>query len=283
MAMDAIHITSLDDPRVDPYRNMRDADLRGRERLFMAESELVVRRLLRTPARLHSLLLSQQKFDRLSDDISSARRNGGTFPIYVADVALISDVAGFHIHRGALAAGFRPTKEDVSLDNVIGHLKGSRQPCTILLAEGVTNVDNMGGLFRNAAAFGVDAIILDPTCCDPLYRKAIRVSVGHALVVPYAVSCDWQADIARLKGEWGLTLVGAESPEHDSHETTKRLWEIGCPDRVGIIFGSEANGLTEFAKCECDLLVGIPMSEHVSSLNVATAAAVFLYELCSRG
>lgn len=267
-----IPIESLDDPRVDVYRDVRDADLRGRDHLFMAESELVVRRLLRTPERLHSLFLSPNKFERLREAIETSWRAGGSFPVYLAETALISEVAGFLIHRGALAAGFRKPVERLTLDCELGHLKTSSN-MTLLLAEGITNVDNMGGLFRNAAAFGVDGVVLDPTCCDPLYRKAIRVSVGHTLSVPYVVSVDWALDLRRLKQEWGLTLIGAECTPG-----SKRLWEMPRDRRMAIVFGSEAHGLQQMTRDACDAVVEIPMAPGVPSLNVATAAAVFLYE-----
>ncbi|HRP62031.1 MAG TPA: RNA methyltransferase [Phycisphaerales bacterium] len=267
-----IPIESLDDPRVDVYRDVRDADLRGRDHLFMAESELVVRRLLRTPERLHSLLLSPNKFERLREDVEASWRSGGSFPVYLADVALISKVAGFLIHRGALAAGFRKPVEHLTLDRELRHLN-TRSNLTLLLAEGITNVDNMGGLFRNAAAFGVDGVVLDPTCCDPLYRKAIRVSVGHTLAIPYAVSAEWGLDLCRLKQEWGLTLIGAECAPG-----SKPLWEMPRDRRMAIVFGSEAHGLHQATRDACDVIVEIPMAPGVPSLNVATAAAVFLYE-----
>jgi tRNA G18 (ribose-2'-O)-methylase SpoU len=268
-------ITDLNDPRVDPYRDVRDADLRGRDKLFMAESELVVRRLLRTPERLHSLFLSPNKYERLRDSIESAREVGGEFPIYLAPVELMSDVAGFLIHRGALAAGYRPTMEELSLDAALGHLRDVNQypNVTLLLAEGITNVDNMGALFRNAAAFSVDAVVLDPTCCDPLYRKAIRVSVGHTLSIPYAVCDSWSDDFARLKGEWGMTLVGAEATRG-----AIPLWKMPNVERIGIVVGSEAHGLSHATLDVCDAVIEIPMSPGVPSLNVATASGVMLYE-----
>lgn len=265
-----ITITSLHDPRIDVYRDVRDADLRGRDKLFMAESELVIRRLLRTPQRLHSLFLSPNKYERLRDVIEQP--GAQDIPVYLAEVGLISEIAGFLIHRGALAAGHRPTREQRTIDAALGHLR-EQSNFTMLLAEGVTNVDNMGGLFRNAAAFGADGIALDPNCCDPLYRKAIRVSAGHALSIPYA-DCDrWLDDLSRLKGEWGLTLVAAESVEH-----AKALWQMPQADRLGILLGSEAHGVSANALALCDHVCEIPMQPGVPSLNVATAAAVFLYE-----
>ena len=144
----------------------------------------------------------------------------------------------------------------------------------MMLAEGLTNVDNMGALFRNAAAFGVDGIVLDPTCCDPLYRKAIRVSMGHVLSIPYAVSQDWVGDLKRLKNEWGMLLIAAEATPD-----ARPLWEVPRSSRTAIIFGSEGHGLSSATLALCDAVCEIPMSGNVPSVNVAVASAVFLYEL----
>jgi len=266
-------ITSLGDPRADVFRNVRDADLRGRDGFFMAESEMVRRRLLRTPERLHAILLSEERFEKLREDLAAL---SDEVRVLVAESSLIHEIAAFHVHRGVLAAGYRLPRERLSLPAALGHLRDC-PALNIVLAEGWTNVDNMGSLFRNAAAFGVDAIVLDPTCCDPLYRKSIRVSMGHALSIPYAVSEDWLADLRRLKEEWGVTLVGAEC-----HPKAVPLWNFPRADRVAIVFGSEAAGLSQDTMRACDALVEIPMAGDVSSINVATSAAVFLYEL-SRG
>jgi len=265
-----IEITSLDDERIAVYRDVRDADLRGRDGLFMAESELVVRRLLGRPERLHSLLLSHPRHERLAEALSVL---DAATPVYVAHARLISEVAGFSIHRGVLAAGRRPAAEEVTLDAALGHLKAA-PAATLLVAEGLTNVDNMGALFRNAAAFGVDGIVLDPTCCDPLYRKAIRVSMGHSLAVPYAISADWPGDLERLKREWGMMTIGAEATAGASP-----LWRMPRRPKTALIFGSEGHGLSPSALAACDAIGAIPMAAGVPSLNVAVASAVFLYEL----
>ncbi len=265
-----IPITDLDDPRVAPYRDVRDADLRGRDQYFMAESEMVVRRLVRTPQRVHSLLLSEHKAARMADALELLP---DSVPVYVAPLRLISDLAGFLIHRGVLAAGIRLSPGALTLDRALGHLKEAAA-CTILIAEGFTNVDNMGALFRNAAAFGVDGVLLDPTCCDPLYRKAIRVSMGHSLSIPYAVSEDWPGDLDRLKQEWEMTIVGAEVTA-----SSTPLWTMPRQPRSALLFGSESHGVTPPALACCDEVCAIPMHDGVPSLNVAMSTAVFLYEL----
>jgi tRNA G18 (ribose-2'-O)-methylase SpoU len=249
---------------------VRDKDLRGRDRLFMAESELVLRRLLRAPERLHSVLLSPARHRELEPALSALPAD---IPVFVADVDLMTRIAGFHIHRGVLAAGWRPKPADLAMDTVLAEWRGGG-PCRLVVAEGLTNVDNMGGLFRNAAAFDVDAVVLDPACCDPLYRKAIRVSMGHVLSTPYAVAASWPDDLERLKREWNVTLVGAEvSP------TACPLWELRPLERVAVLFGSERHGLGAGALEACDTVVRIPMAPGVPSINVAAASAVVLYEL----
>jgi tRNA G18 (ribose-2'-O)-methylase SpoU len=282
----AIPIDSIDDPRVSVFRDVRDADLRGRDRLFMAESELVLRRLLRTPQRLHSLLLSPLKLKRLGDALNVLPED---VPVYIAELDLMAEIAGFIVHRGVLAAGHRLSPEHLSLHAALDHLREGPR-CTLLIAEGLTNVDNMGALFRNAAAFGADGIVLDPSCCDPLYRKAIRVSMGHVLSVPYALSGRWPDDLATLKRDWGVTLLAAELVR--GAQPLWRLGELvrargGRLSRIALLLGSEGHGLSAGALAACDAVVQIPMNAErggAPSLNVAVTSAILLYELMrSRG
>lgn len=281
MSAQVVHIASLNDPHVDVYRNVRDADLRGRDDLFMAESELVIRRLLHTPQRLHSLLLSPERYARLESELESLPPS---VPVFVADLKLMHEIAAFHVHRGVLAAGFRLPPEKLTLDAAMGQLKkvvsqppaepGATERVIVLIAEGITNVDNMGALFRNAVAFGVAGIVLDPISCDPLYRKAIRVSMGHALSIPYAVCSDWPGDLARLKQEWGMTIVAAES-----RAGARPMWDMPRSPRTALLFGSEGHGVSDAALQWCDAVCEIPMTGEVPSINVAVASAVALYEL----
>ena len=262
-------IKTLDDPRVEAFRDVRDRDLRGRDGFFMAESELVLRRLLNQPGRLHAILLSHEKWNRLQSDLSDLPDSTA---IYVADLDMMGDIAGFHVHRGVLAIGHRPTESELSIDHVLGALDCPDQ-LTLLLAAGITNVDNMGSLFRNAAAFGIDAIILDGTCCDPLYRKAIRVSMGHVLGMPWAIASDWLPALRTLRKTWGVELIAAEC-----HERSESVSEFTFPNRVGLVMGAEGAGLDERTVSVCDGVVEIPMARGVPSLNVATAAAILMWE-----
>ncbi|MBG79551.1 MAG: rRNA methyltransferase [Phycisphaerae bacterium] len=262
-------IDSLDDPRIEPFRDVRDRDLRGRDGLFMAESELVLQRLLRQPERLHALLLSPEKFSRLEGALANLP---DAVPIYIADLELMGRIAGFHVHRGVLATGHRPSSEELDASTLLAGFKNSNR-CTLLMATGITNVDNMGSLFRNAAAFGVDAVILNANCCDPLYRKAIRVSMGHVLGMPWAIAEDWVATLGLLRTSLGMQVWAAECDSRSVPATS-----TGQPDRLAIVMGPEGSGLDERTLEACSSIVEIPMSIGVPSLNVATAAAILLWE-----
>ena len=279
-----IDIASIDDERLALFHDVRNADLRGRSDLFIAESELVVRRLIESPFKVHSVLLSHAKLKRLADAIAPMSIET---PVYVADMTLLTQVAGYRIHGGVLALGERPSGESLSMESVLQTIR-DRQRLLLVLAERITNVDNIGALFRNAAAFGADAVLLDPGCADPMFRKAIRVSMGHVLTVPFAVSRDWHADLAALKSQWRIRLFASEltAKSHSIHDLSRE-------DRLGVLFGSERHGVSEQSLALCDAAVHIPMSRpqsqpqpqdaasmpRVPSINVATAAAVVLHEL----
>ena len=267
----AIEITTLEDPRVEPFRNVRDADLRGRDHLCMVESEMVVRRLLDTDWEIHSVLVSPTKCQRLASVLRDR-----DVPILVADISLMSEITGFNIHRGVLAAVRRPPPESHSVQRLIQKFQGKEQ-LSLLMAEGITNIDNMGSLFRNAAAFGVDGIVLDESCCDPLYRKSIRVSMGHALSIPFAITEDWNSELHELKQALSIKLIGCEISEN-----AVPMWEVEQGDRFGLVMGGEKHGLTQSTIDTCDAIAQIPMSARVPSINVGVASAVALYEFLRR-
>ena len=237
----------------------------------MVESEMVVRRLLATDWKIHSIFIAPNKYERLAPLINERSMN-----IFIADTRLMSKVTGFHIHRGVLAAVHRPSPEELGIDRLISRFRG-RPRISLLLVEGITNVDNMGALFRNAAAFGVDALVLDHKCCDPLYRKALRVSMGHALSLPWAVTVDWMNELELLKQELGIKLIGCETGE-----LAVPIWDVDYTDRFGLVMGEEKYGLSATTVEICDVIAEIPMSIKVPSVNVAVASAVGLYEFLRR-
>ena len=260
--MDVVAVTDPADPRLEPYRSVRDRDL-ARLDAFMAEGETVVETLLGSPLhRPDSLLLSERQAARLLP----RWRDRLQVPAYVAPQAVLDAVVGFHLHRGVLACGRRaPAAEPEALVGAPG------EPSTILLLAGLSNHDNVGAAFRNAAAFGAAAVLLDPACCDPLYRKAIRVSVGAALLTPFARVASAEAG-ARLLAETGYDLL-ALSP--DGRE---RLDQLRPSPRTALLLGAEGPGLSIDLRRRLRT-VKVAMAPGLDSLNVAAAAAIALHHL----
>ena len=176
--MPQVAIDRRDDPRIAAYLDVRERDLRGHDGCFLAEGDVVVATALAHGRPLRSILISAR---RVAASAALLAQVPAEVPIYVASQEVMDAVVGFPIHRGLLAVGER------GRDRTPAELVAGLGPrATVLVVVGVTNHDNLGGLFRNAAAFGVDAVLLDAATCDPLYRKALRVSVGGTLVVPFA-------------------------------------------------------------------------------------------------
>jgi tRNA G18 (ribose-2'-O)-methylase SpoU len=253
VALPPIEIAGADDPRLAGYRVLKErAVLEGGR--FVAESERVVRRLLGSGLAVESVLLTAPRLATLRDALE------GPFPVYLASQAVMDGVAGFHVHRGCLALGLRPPAATLPAD-----------ARTIVALEDLTDVDNLGAIARHAAAFGADALLLSPRCADPFYRKAIRVSLGAVFALPIVRAAAWPDELQRLRAG-GVAVIGAVlQPD------AVPLQRFARPPRVALLFGAEGPGLSAAARAACDALVTIPMSPAADSLNVATAAAIFLY------
>ena len=264
-----IRITDPMDERIEDYRNIRDKDLKGpdgRKGLFIGEAVLVVEVMLATPGMTRSILVSEQQVDRISTLVAGSA--SPDTPILVADSDLIRSIAGFEIHRGVLACGNRPDRESNTLESI---LPSPEEPATVLICDRINNIDNIGMLFRNAAAFGVDCVVLSPDCHDPLYRKSLRVSIGHALRIPYHQSRDWAGTLEELKHH-RIRIIGTSIAAD-----ARPLNEVVPPTRTGLVMGSEFEGLGAVSLEHCDQLVRIPMAPGTDSLNVGVAAAVCLH------
>lgn len=267
--MPVIRVDDLDDPRLADYRNIPDGELVRNRRLFVAEGRLVVRRLLARslyPAR--SLLVTQTALDSLRlDDLLQAGRSD--LPIYVCEQPMLNAIVGYNIHRGCLALGERPA------ETALGRVpEGWR---LVVVLEGVVNADNVGGVFRNAAAFGADAVLLSPVCCDPLYRKAIRTSMGATLSVPFAQIHDWPGGLERLR-ERGFAIV-ALTPRMNGADIGALAATLEANEPVALLLGAEWAGLSPAAESHADHLVRIPIGSAVDSLNVAAAAGIALHRV----
>lgn len=257
-----ILVTDFDDRRIAAYRNIRERDVVERDGRFIAEGEVVLRVLL-TASRhgVESLLIADKRVAALEPLLARVPED---VPVYTAGQAVLDAIAGFHLHRGILALGRRASMPEA------GELLAGLGPrALVVVLVGIGNHDNVGGIFRNAAAFGADAVVVDASSCDPLYRKAIRVSVGASLMVPF-VRLERGTDVLTLLSDRGFVPL-ALSPAG-----TTPLARLDRPPRVAVLLGAEGAGLP------ADILgrshtVRIPMAPGFDSLNVATASGIVLH------
>ncbi|HEV7523817.1 MAG TPA: RNA methyltransferase [Acidimicrobiia bacterium] len=251
------------DPRLTDYVDLSDPDVRRRveaERgFFIAESPLVVRRLIESGRTVRSVLVTPGRYDALADVLSADPDRLGGAPVYVAPDAVLHRVVGFNLHRGAVAAA-----ERWPMPSVASVLSGTRR---VAVVERVNDHENLGVLFRSAAALGIDAVLLDPECSDPLYRRCVRVSIGHVLRIPWTRV----ESVDEIRAA-GLTTF-ALTPVADAISIDAVDW----PDRAALLFGAEGPGLSDAWLRAADHRVRIPMTAGADSLNVATAAAVAFY------
>ncbi|WP_188940177.1 TrmH family RNA methyltransferase [Nakamurella endophytica] len=250
------------DPRLDDFRDLSRADRRpdrpGGRGLVIAEGTVVVRRLLDSAYPVRAVLGVGRRLDELADVLA-----GRDVPVWEVDADLMARVVGFHLNRGVLAAADR-----VPFPAVAELAAGAR---SLAVLEGVGDHENLGALFRNAAALGADAVVLGPGCSDPLYRRSVRVSMGWVLRVPFAPWDGPVADLLELLRGTGWT-VAALTPAASARPLS--VLDQRRPDRVAVVLGAEGPGLTAAALAAADLQVRIPMTPGVDSLNVATAGAV---------
>ena len=263
VAVGPVAIEDPADPRLAPYAAMRERDLVGRHRRFVVEGEVTLRLLAsaRSRFRAESVLLAPERWPGLA-----AALDGLDAPVYLAGKAVMSAVAGFPIHRGVLAVGLRGAEPEIR-----ALVPPAPAPALVLGLAGLTNHDNVGGAFRNAAAFGADAVLLDAGTCDPLYRKAIRVSAGAALIAPFARLAP-RTDWAALAASLDLDLLALSPSGRES------LAGFESPRRALLLLGTEGPGLPDSLMRRVRTL-RIPMAPGFDSLNVATAGAIALHRL----
>ncbi len=264
-------IDQLDDPRVAEYRNIPDPELLRAHGVFIAEGRQVVRTLLEaSPLALVSVLVSPAALESIRDLVE--RRDD--VPVYLAQPEAIAGISGFNIHRGCLAVGRRPPAR--MHREVLDQVKGWR---LLVICEHVGNADNMGGIFRNAAAFGAACVLAGPACCDPLYRKAIRVSSGASLRIPFGSFDAWPDGLEDVKSRGYRVL--ALTPDAGAPDLTELCGRERWPERVALLVGHEGSGLSDEAIAGADLRVRLAMQPGADSVNVATAAGIAMYH-CAR-
>ncbi|WP_327589430.1 RNA methyltransferase [Nonomuraea sp. NBC_00507] len=262
------YVTDADDPRLSDYTRLRDVELRksleAERGLFLAEGEKVIRRAIGAGYPIRSVLTTRRWLPSLSDVLGDAL-------VYVVSDEIMSGIAGFQVHRGALAS-----MERLPLPSVDTLLKGGTR--RLLVLEDLVDHSNVGAIFRSAAALGVDGIILSPRCADPFYRRAVKVSMGAVFSIPYARMDDWFDGLARLREAGYQTL--ALTPD----QAAIPMDEVVLADRVALLLGAEGDGLSSHWLEEADQAVCIPMSATamaagVDSLNVVAAAAIACHGL----
>jgi len=273
------------DPRIEPYRNQKDAWLKAshnpnatdqppKDPLFISEGSLVLEHHINSPYPLHSVLIADTKLKAHSDLLSKIPAD---VPIFAASREILDEITGYPIHRGLLAAGFRPPQSEEShFDDL---LKSAR---ALVILEDLANHDNLGSVFRSTAALcgaGVP-VLLSPKCCDPLYRKALRVSMGHALTIPFTYlpkEKDWPAIVTTLNAAGFTTL--AMTPASDALDIDEYIQNRPPDQKIVILLGAEGPGLTKQAIDASDLRIKIPLASSADSLNISVAAAVALHRL----
>ncbi|MCC6910250.1 MAG: RNA methyltransferase [Phycisphaerales bacterium] len=268
MSDDCIAVNSPDDPRLWPYMNTRDRELAAiDESLFIAEGEHLVRRLLASRLRAHSVLVTSRKVDEI------APLAAGRCPVYVAPDSIIDAILGFKFHSGVIGCGRRPVNPPLdSLINAAGRT-------TLVVCPETHNSENLGSIIRIAAGLGADGMLLGQRCCDPFFRRVVRVSMGAVFTLPIVCSTDLRADLSVLRQRWNVELIATvandASAETLSAATTRA-------ERTAILFGSESQGLDRYWLDVCNRRLTIPMHLGTDSLNVAVAAGIILWHLARK-
>ncbi|WP_440098313.1 TrmH family RNA methyltransferase [Streptosporangium sp. H16] len=273
------------DPYLADYANLRDVELRksmeAEHGLFIAEGEKVIRRAVAAGYPVRSVLLTSRWAEPLADLLGPLGDR-----VHVVDDAVMEDVTGFQVHRGALAAMERlplPSVGEILAGRGTGRAPAEHvAPRRVLVLEDLVDHGNVGAIFRCAAALGVEAVILSPRCADPLYRRSVKVSMGAVFAIPYARMADWYAGLAELRGAGFQTL--ALTPDQSATPMDK----VTMAGRVALLLGSEGDGLSSRWLREADEAVCIPMSPAamglgVDSLNVVAAAAIACHGLMRAG
>jgi tRNA G18 (ribose-2'-O)-methylase SpoU len=274
-----IRIGDASDPRLDPFRGIRDRELRGDSGLFMAESARVVGRLLASRYEIDRMLLSTRASSELEDAIAARAARSSSSGIEILEVpdGLETEIAGARFHGGALAIGRRPRRPP-SVETLLA--EGRPRPRRLLLLEGVTHPDNVGSIFRSAACLGGCGVILDGRCADPLLRPTIRFSMGRVFSMPWTIAMEWNECLASVRSA-GFTIVAAETTDGAVPPR-----EMPRDRDLAILLGSEGHGLSQASLEAADRIVRISsppgsgeIDGDVLSLNVAVASAILLHEL----
>lgn len=287
--MSYIDVVSLDDPRLDAYARLTEAQLRNKlepeKGIFIAESIKVIERALAGGMEPVSVLMTPEWMESAADTLAKIEecgaQRGEDVPIFVAPVDELARLTGFSLTRGILCAMRRPQLP--SVEELLASVNDGKGARRVAVLEGIVDHTNVGAIFRSAAALGVDAVLVTPTCCDPLYRRAVRVSMGTVFQVPWTrigeSVRDWPA-----AGLERLNALGFKTASMALSDDSVPLGDEGlaAEEKIALIFGTEGDGLSSKTIEGSDYTVRIPMKHGVDSLNVAAASAVAFWELCKK-
>ena len=285
MACKIIRITDLSDPRLDAYTRLTERELRSvlepEKGIFIAESAKVIERAVAGGMEPVSFLMGERWLDQLTPLLEQVEVAYPGTPVFVAPMDLMEELTGFAVTRGALAA-FRRPKLPTAADFLAGCVtRAGERPVCVCVLEGIVDHTNVGAIFRSAAALNIDGILVSPTCCDPLYRRAVRVSMGTVFQVPWchigSVARTWPADGLDALHAAGFTCAAMALADDSVSLDDPTLHDI---DRLALFMGTEGDGLSARTVAGCDLSIRIPMAHGVDSLNVAAASAVAFWQLC---
>lgn len=266
--MPLIRVNDPDDPRIAAYRNVPDHTLLTEQGLFVAEGRLVVRRLIESPRlATRSVMVTNTALVPLRDLFDTRE----ALPVYLVPQSVMNGITGFNLHRGSLALGERP--RPCRWQEIV---TGARR---VVALERVGNADNVGSVFRSATAFGIDGVLLEPGCTDPLYRKAIRTSMGAALSMPFAAAEPWPDVLHELRRDGWVVLAMTPSVRA---QPLREIIPTIADRQVVVVMGHEGDGISAEALDACTHHARIPMAGRVDSLNVAVATAIVLYTLTAR-
>lgn len=269
--MDVIHATDLSHPSLADYQGLTDVALRSvsevEHGLYIAESLKILERALRAGHSPRSVLSSQTWLPHLSELAALLPGSLEGVPVFIADDDVIESVTGYRVHRGTLASMHRPP-----LPSVESLVAGARR---LVVLENITDHTNVGAIFRSVAGIGADAVIVSPSCADPLYRRSVRVSMGTVLQTPWTRASSWEEIIACLSRNDVSVVALALTPDAE----TLDQFAANPPEKLAIVLGTEGMGLSTQALRDADHVVSIPMHHGVDSLNVAAASAVALWAL----
>ena len=280
-AVEVLRIDSLEDERLDAYVRLTERELRcvlePQKGIFIAESAKVIERAVRAGYEPVSFLLGERWLDQMMPLFERlvVREGAGPVPVFVASMELMGQLTGFNVTRGALAAFRRPRQ--IPVDEFLGGVveAAGERPVRVCVLEGIVDHTNVGAIFRSAAALNVDGILVSPTCCDPLYRRSARVSMGTVFQVPWTYlpeDVSWQDTLHGL----GFKTAAMALRDDTLPLSDPRLEK---EPKLAVVLGTEGDGLANTTIEHCDYTVKIPMSHGVDSLNVAAASAVAFYQL----